>query len=91
MLPDDLQARIFPRNSFWFADREAGQRLIKISGEQGPFPYCNSGALVAHGLLRNHKETEVSHSPTVSRPCGADLVFAEGAKSVMFCSRARSD
>jgi len=25
------------------------------------------GALVAHGLLRNDKETEISHSPTVSR------------------------
>jgi hypothetical protein len=33
----------------------------------GAIPYCDSGALFAHGLLRNRKETEVSHSPTVSR------------------------
>ncbi len=30
-------------------------------------PHSDSCALVAHGLLRNRKGTEVSHSPTVSR------------------------
>jgi hypothetical protein len=67
VLPDDLQARVSRKNAFWFADREARQRLTEDLWQTRAISNCDPGALVAHGLLRNHKVTEVSHSPTVSR------------------------
>ena len=70
MRPGDLQAQVPWRNAFWFADREARQRLsvrVRDLWRTRAVPCCDSGPLVAHGLLRNHRETEVSHSPTVSR------------------------
>jgi hypothetical protein len=66
MRPGDLQAR-FRGNAFWFADGEARQRLPRGFLANKGRSAQRLGALVAHGLLRNRKETEVSHSPTVSR------------------------
>jgi hypothetical protein len=57
----------FGENAFWFADREARQRLTKGFLANKGRSVLRLGALVAHELLWNHKETEVSHSPTVSR------------------------
>jgi hypothetical protein len=71
MHPGDLQAQVPWRNAFWFADREARQRLtvrLRDLWRTRAIPCGDSGPLIAHGLLRNHKETEVSHSPTVIQP-----------------------
>ena len=70
MRPDDLQAQVPWRNAFWFAYREARPRLtVRLSDvwRTRAIPCCDSGPLIAHGLSGNHKEREVSHSPTVSR------------------------
>jgi hypothetical protein len=70
MRPGDLQAQVPWRNAFCFADREARQRLTVRFWDlwrTRTVPCCDSGPLFTHGLLRNHKETEVSQSPIVSR------------------------
>ena len=67
MRPGDLQAQVPWTNAVWFADREARQRLTKGFLANKGRSVLRLGALVAHGLLWNHKETEVSHSPTVSQ------------------------
>src|SRR5579872_771935 len=46
---------------FWFAGRKPRQRLtvrLRDLWRTRAVPCCDSGPLVAHGLLRNHKETE---------------------------------
>ena len=66
MRPGDLQAR-FRGNAFWFADGRQDSVYLGDFCRIRAVPHSDSCALVAHGLLRNRKETEVSHSPTVSR------------------------
>jgi hypothetical protein len=66
----DLQARVLKfRGQMRFGLLIGRQYIVSRGGLRRTRVvwYWGSGALVAHGLLRNHKETKISHSPTVSR------------------------
>ena len=70
MRPGDLQAQVQWRNTFCLLTRRRDIRLtvrLRNLWRTRGIPCWDSGPLIAHGLLRNYKETVVFHSPTVSR------------------------
>src|SRR5258708_36585406 len=70
MHPGNLQARVLKfRGQMRFGLLIGRQYVVSLGGLRRTRAvwYCGSGAVVAHGLLWNHNETEISHSPTVSR------------------------
>ena len=62
----DLQAQVFKGKSVLLADTEEGSFCVRSFWEILRLSR-DSGTPAAHGLSRNDRETEVFHSPRVSR------------------------